>query len=147
MLNDPLTSNDSDSLDCIAIARLYEELGYLDKAIYLYEYSINQGLPVEFLVDTLNRYAKIYKRSGDWTSAVALWETAAKHNDIKACIELAKYHEHILHDTSSALTWTNLANEQLMLKNTTHINSEINKSAIDNRHKRLTNKLLNAPQE
>ena len=147
MLNDPLETNDSDSLDCIAIARLYEELGHLEKAIHLYEHSIDQGMPVEFLVDTLNRYAKIFKRSGDWSSALALWERAAKLNDIQACIELAKYHEHILHDPSSALAWTNLANEQLMLKNTTHINSEINKSAIDKRHQRLTNKLIKSQDD
>ena len=33
MLNNPSESNTAHSLDLIAIARLYEELGYLEKAI------------------------------------------------------------------------------------------------------------------
>jgi len=143
ILNNPLESDSTVSLDCIAIARIYEELGYLEKAVNLYQHSIDLGLSVEFLIDTLNRYAKIYKRSGDWDAAKTLWESAAVYNDIESCIELAKYHEHLCHDPSTALLWTNLANE-LLSNDINRQTNEINQYALEKRQQRLENKVQNS---
>jgi len=143
ILNNPLESESTASLDCIAIARIYEELGYLEKAINLYEHSIDLGLPVEFLIDTLNRYAKIYKRSGNWDAAKALWESAVVYKDIESCIELAKYHEHLRHDPSTALLWTNLANEFLS-SDINRQKNEFYQYALEKRQQRLENKIENS---
>ena len=147
MLNNPSESNTAHSLDLIAIARLYEELGYLEKAIQLYEDSIAQGLPLNFLVETLNRYAKIHKRAGDWDSAQKLWESAAGYQDVEACLELAKYHEHFLRDPSAALLWADRAKERLETQNLPRINSENNLAAIEHRRQRLLGKLQDSSKE
>ena len=139
MLSSPLESLFTENLDCIAIAGIYEDLGYTHEAIKLYERSIGEGLPVDFLTETLNRYAKIHKRNGDWDSARKLWETSAGYNNIESCIELAKYYEHVRLDPSSALMWTNLAGE-LLKTNRNQKNFLINDIAIEKRLKRLTEK-------
>jgi uncharacterized protein len=105
LLNDPL-ENDIDSLDMVAIARLYEELGYFESAVTYYEHSLSQGMPEPFFIQTLQRFALLYRRRGEWDAAVRLWEKAVEHEQVSACIELAKYYEHQKKDNSEAIRWT-----------------------------------------
>ncbi|MDR3574932.1 MAG: ribonuclease H-like domain-containing protein [Anaerolineaceae bacterium] len=107
LLNNPL-NNDIDSLDMIAIARLYEELGYFEAAVNYYEHSLSQGMPEPFFVQTLQRFAMLYRRQGEWDAAVRLWEKAVEHQQISACIELAKYYEHQKKDNTEAIRWTKI---------------------------------------
>ena len=104
LLNNPL-SNDIDSLDMVAIARLYEELGYYESAVTYYEHSLAQGMPEPFFIQTLQRFALLYRRQGDWGAAVRLWEKAVEHEQASACIELAKYYEHQKREIPEALRW------------------------------------------
>jgi len=46
-----------------------------------------------------------YKRQGQWPRAVALWEAMTQERSVFAAVELAKYHEHRLHDPRGALEW------------------------------------------
>ena len=55
----------------------------------------------------------LYKRRGEWEKAVALWEKAAEHGEVYACIELAKYYEHKVGDYQKALTVTTVAMERI----------------------------------
>jgi TPR repeat protein len=55
----------------------------------------------------------MYKRRGEWEKAVALWEKAAEHGDVGACIELAKYYEHKMGDYEKALAVTTIAIESI----------------------------------
>lgn len=109
LLADPLGYTTPQSLDLIAIARLYEELGLLNDAVRLYEFSLDLGLPQYFFLQTLQRFAELYRRQGDWEKTVLLWEKAAQHHQVEACIELAKYYEHNQRDYPLALQWTDSA--------------------------------------
>ena len=45
--------------------------------------------------------------------AIRLWEEAADNGHIYAFVELAKYYEHKMRDTKSALKWTKSAQRQI----------------------------------
>jgi len=105
LLNNPLADRIPDSLDLIAIARLYEDIGKTENAVSLYEFSLQQGLPEPFLLDTLMRFADLYRRRGEWPQTLRLWQTAASYQHLPAYIELAKYYEHRQRDYSQALHW------------------------------------------
>jgi uncharacterized protein YprB with RNaseH-like and TPR domain len=108
LLNDPLKTSEIDSLDMIAIARLYEELGYLETAAIYYEHSLNQGMPEPFYIQTLQRFAVLYRHKGEWDAAARLWEKAVEHDQVSACVELAKYYEHQKKDYPEAIRWTRI---------------------------------------
>jgi uncharacterized protein YprB with RNaseH-like and TPR domain len=105
MLLQPFATVDPHCLDLIAIARIYEEAGFFDQAIRIYEHSLKQGLPEEFFIQTLMRYADIFRKQQNWISAIQLWERAAGYNQLTAGVELSKYYEHHAKDYSRALYW------------------------------------------
>lgn len=113
LLEQPLDHLATEGLDLIAVARLYEELGAVSRALDLYEYSLNLGLPRPFYIQTIYRYAHMAKKQGNWQLAVDLWQKAAYQDEIDACIEIAKYHEHINRELDKALEWTIKAFENL----------------------------------
>ena len=98
-----------DSLDVISAGRLFEELGQVDTSLSLYKAAINQGLPLPFYLDTLKRYANIYRKQQNWFRAVQLWVMAAENDDVDSCVSLAKYYEHREKDYASALHYTEMA--------------------------------------
>lgn len=55
--------------------------------------------------------ARLYRRRGDVERAVAVWEELAQRNCVEALENIAKYHEHSLHDPQRALAMT----EQLLM--------------------------------
>lgn len=109
LLTDPLRQEQPESLDIIAIARLYEELGHMDRAIDLYEAGLRLGLPDEFLLQTIMRFATLYRRRGEWQRAIDLWKMAAERRCMEACVELAKFYEHQARSYEQALEWTRRA--------------------------------------
>lgn len=114
LLADPLTEAASEGIDMAAIARLYEELGWLEQAARLYERSLEVGdLPENIFFKTLERYALMRRRQKDWTKAVELWRTAAAHGMPGACLELSKYYEHRERNPLEALEWARRALEHL----------------------------------
>lgn len=113
MLEQPRTIPDPESLDLIAIARLYEDLGSWDQAVELYELALSQGLPRDFLVQSLMRIATIHKKHMQWDLAVPIWKKAAEYGLVEACLELAKHCEHRRRDYREALRWTQRAEECL----------------------------------
>lgn len=114
MLNDPLKNASAYGLDLAAIARLYEEIGMLEEAAGLYEYSLNLGdLPEPFFLKTMERFALLRRRQQDWSKAVQLWQKAAEHGELAACIELSKYYEHRERNFTQALEWARRALDAL----------------------------------
>ncbi len=109
LLKNPLGSNNPQSLDLIAIAHLYEELGDYAKAIQLYEASLEIGLPTHFFIQTLYRFANLYRRTGKIESALTLWLKAAELYEVDACVEIAKFYEHQQKSFQRAIEWTELA--------------------------------------
>jgi len=116
MLSDPIHQEEVYGLDLAAIARLYEELGWIDKAADLYERSLDIGdLPEEFFFKTMERYALLHRRQGEWQKAAQLWRKAAEHGEVSSCIELAKYYEHQERNPAEALVWARKALDVLAI--------------------------------
>lgn len=111
MLKDPLHSLPNlYGLDLAAIARLYEEMGLVDQAAELYEHSLEIGdLPEPFFFKTIERYATLYRRQGEWFRAAQLWRRAAEYGEVSSCIELSKYYEHHERNYLEALNWAKKA--------------------------------------
>lgn len=101
-----LSEHDTPAIDRYSIARLYEDLGYLETAINIYWECIQSDLPEEFHLDTIQHLSFIYKRQEDYMHAIELWEQAASKEQIYAFVELAKYYEHTQRDYSQAMHWT-----------------------------------------
>lgn len=109
LLMHPLENQNRESLDLIAIARLYEGLGRIAEAARLYELSLDLGLPRPFFIQTLYRFASLSRKAGNWETAVQLWSMASEHGEVDACIELAKYYEHHRKTPKLALSWVDQA--------------------------------------
>ncbi len=107
-LSDPLHSA-THPLDLVAMGKMHEALGELDRAISLYRQGIDGGLPAETHHKVVKRLAAIYKRQEAWAQAVTLWEQAANNGQIYACIELAKYYEHREKTYAPAIHWVEQA--------------------------------------
>lgn len=129
LLSHPLDSPDVDSLDLIAIARLYDHLGRVDEAIKIYEKSLEQGLPLSFFHETIMRFSNIHRKRNDWEKAIKLWELGADQKSQLACIELSKYYEHYEKNYEISMAW---AMEAAQIQRT---------GDLDNRIQRLTRKL------
>jgi uncharacterized protein YprB with RNaseH-like and TPR domain len=105
-LENPLGDLAAPGLDLVAAARLYEEQDNIDLAIQIYQQSLIQGdLPLHFYLDTVHRFAVLYRKMGNWKQAVHLWKTAAAFDDLESIIELSKYHEHQERDYSTARSY------------------------------------------
>ncbi|MRR30843.1 hypothetical protein EG834_11080, partial [bacterium] len=76
LLERPMEIQPNEGSDLVAIAQLYEEMGYLEKSIDLYEAGLNAGLSRPVFIQTLHRYADIYRKQGAWPNAISLWERA-----------------------------------------------------------------------
>lgn len=114
MLYEPTSQQEVYGLDLAAIARLYEELGWIDKATELYERSLDAGdLPEIFFFKTMERFALLHRRQRNWQKAAQLWRKAAEHGEVSACIELAKYYEHQERNPMEALAWARKALDNL----------------------------------
>jgi uncharacterized protein len=109
ILADPLDGKIQDSIDLIAMAKLLENIGDLDRSIELYRRGIDGNPPEDILINALSRLASIYKRRGEFQQAEIFWQNAASHHDLSAFIELAKYYEHHVQDYDQALQWTSSA--------------------------------------
>jgi len=106
LLANPLELDIPDGVDLAAIARLFEDLGYLDSAVQIYLQGLEKGLPEEFFWDTVQRLALLYRRRREWQAAIDLWKKAAQGGRVEAHVELAKYYEHEARDPQEALQWT-----------------------------------------
>ena len=142
MLYDPINQQEMYGLDLAAIARLYEELGWIDKAADLYERSLDVGdLPELFFFKTMERYALLHRRQGNWQKAAQLWRKAAEHGEVSACIELAKYFEHQERNPMEALTWARKALDNLQVNRYFSGSGQTQQREIERRIGRLYQKV------
>lgn len=130
----------------LAVARLYSELKHHDTAIHIYQRLLSYGIQnypsisIEMRLEILNRLARIYKEIGKIKLAEPLWEEAASLNDPYACIELAKYNEHILKQIPDALRWTRSALLMVDLAGLDQSEKISLRLELDHREKRLKRK-------
>ncbi len=109
LLDDPLNGAVVHGLDLVAMGKLFEDLGHLERAAQLYERGLAHDLPEELYWETVRRLSFAQKRRGNLLAAVALWREAARSGQIYAHIELAKFYEHKRCDYSEAAQWTHAA--------------------------------------
>ena len=115
LLDDPEGLGSEHGVDLIALAKLYEQMGNQQAAAQLYGHGLDhedvrtEKMPRSAQLQGLHRLAAIYKRKGDWSLAIELWEQAAHNQDLDAHIELAKCYEHVYKNISTAAGWTQTA--------------------------------------
>lgn len=117
LLANPMNYAADEGLDLIAIGRLFEELGRTDRALELYESAINVGLPEDFYIQTLLRYAEVYRKRGEFKKASTLWLRAADLGNVDACIHLSKHFEHHEKELHQAYHWAEQAKRFLLVNN------------------------------
>ena len=108
LLDDPLGSV-VHGLDLVAMGRMFEYLGRLEKAAELYEHGLEHDLPEEMYWKTVQWLSFAHKRRGNLSAAVELWRQAAGRGHIYAHVELAKFYEHRQRDYGEAARWTHAA--------------------------------------
>ncbi len=113
LLSEPDVWAAGEGLDIIGLARIFERMGNINQAIRLYEIGLESGLPRQFFVQTLYRFAELSKRNLAWDSARILWAKAVDYGEVDAAVELAKYYEHQARDYDSAIYWTEAAQTNL----------------------------------
>jgi uncharacterized protein YprB with RNaseH-like and TPR domain len=141
-LNDPLSTAEIPGMDMAEAAQIFHEINDIDTAIALYRQSINQVLPKPFLIQTFDKFARLYRNQGKVEKALELWELAANCDQINACIELAKYYEHKTKDIFTAMHWTekaalNIEKPQYLTPNPPR---SVIRKEIDHRYERLSKK-------
>ena len=115
LLSDPLELGGRYGTDLIALAKLFEDMGDLDRATLLYvnalqhEDTLSDRVPRPALLQAFQRLAQIRKRQNDLQAAIQLWEQAAYHTNLEAHVELAKCYEHQFKDYRLAIQWTETA--------------------------------------
>ncbi len=110
LLENPLQVSPKQGLDLIAVARMYEEINHWEIAVQLYEHSLAKGnLPLPFYLDTIKRYANLYRKQKRYEDALQLWIKAAEYRQPDACIEIAKHFEHHQKDAQRAMDWVETA--------------------------------------
>jgi len=109
LLADPFENGNLHELDCLALGRLYDDLGEPGTAESLYRHVLECDLPASAHAEAAMRLALHHKRQGAYEEAIPLWELAAGLGDYDAHLELAKYYEHHRRELETALAWTERA--------------------------------------
>ena len=98
----------------LGVARVHHLAGDIDTAIDAYSRALDLGLDQTSTTVAQREVSLFHKRTGDWTIALAIWDQMTVGDDrnaIWALVELAKYHEHRIHDWKSALSYARRARE------------------------------------
>lgn len=94
------------SSEIIAIAKLFEDTGDIEKAENLYKQGLINDDDKLYIINASYRLAMIFKRKGDFNNSVFYWKKSAFLNHLESKIELAKYFEHQVQDFEEAIYWT-----------------------------------------
>ncbi len=92
-----------------AIGRLLADIGFAEEAIDVLRNTLEMELPAETEFQLVENLALLFRRRGDYESALQLWEQAASDGHIYAHVEIAKYYEHRRGDLKQALQYTETA--------------------------------------
>jgi len=139
-LNDPFSIDLPDNVDLMALASLYENFGEVDDAARLYEICIDRGLPEEFAIKSLARFANLTAK-GEWKKAIQCWEKAAENGHWESALDLAKVYEHHLKDYPRALFWTNKYQELIATADLRKSEKRVLSKETDKRTSRLKKKI------
>lgn len=140
MLDDSTDTTRYHAIDLIALGKLFEDLGDLDRAVELYMAGLDLELPESAFLEAVTHLAFIHKKQDNAEQALPLWKIAASHRHIESHIELAKLFEHRLRDYREALYWTQTAIE--LVQSSPYQAYEINRwlASLEHRKRRLLHK-------
>jgi len=100
----------------------------------------NIDLPDHHHNSALINLASLYKKTGDYSKAIPLWEKIAARDDIQAHTELAMYYEHKCFDYQEAIHWA-LSAVDVITKQSKSEPGDKTLLALDHRLSRLKRKL------
>lgn len=109
-IENPFYSKNIKDEDYYCLARIYEDMGYINKSIECYKKAmVSYGTRER----ACTKLSLLYKRLGNWKEAEKLWLLMVKSNinKIFSLIELAKYYEHRVKNYQKAETATLMAIE------------------------------------
>lgn len=132
-------STDIHQLDQLSVAKVYQNLGRTEEALSIYEQCIQKDLAPPQQLQAVMNSAEMCKRDRKWDLAVALWKEASQLGSIEACIELAKFHEHIVKNFDDALIWTETA-RNLILNQTSYYYQQMKLEEVEKRSQRIQRK-------
>jgi uncharacterized protein len=108
LLADPWAGSIKHAIDFYSLGKLYEATGNADLAARCLRAALDEGLPRRTEMEALLRLAIVEKRRGDWDAARPLFDKVAAYRGLRriACVELAKYYEHIVKEPERAMRYT-----------------------------------------
>ena len=102
-------SEETDGKDFLSLAQVYEKKNEITQAIVCYQQGLDICKDTTILPHFYWRYGLLFKKTGDFSKALAAWEKSASNNHIPSCIELSMYYEHQMRDPQTALQWAEKA--------------------------------------
>lgn len=113
-LSNPLAAEYQSYDDLVSIGVYLAQHGRIQSAQSVLYHAVNNiDLPDHLIITAMSKLASLYKKEGNYSQAVPLWEEIASHDTLQAHIELAMYYEHNLNDYQEAIHWTLSAVETL----------------------------------
>jgi len=108
VLADPWAGAVEHAVDFVSLSRIYDLLHEPETAIRCLNHALAVGLPGRVETEAWLRLALIHKRRGNWDEAVPLFRQVVEREGFEriACVELAKYHEHVARDHDEAMRYT-----------------------------------------
>ncbi len=144
--HDPFSIPAPDSIDLVALANLYEDLGDLEAAARYYEIGLKEHLPGELHHKTLERFARMHRKSRNWEKALQVWESGCSEEDLYSVIELSKFYEHREKSAEKALDFAEIALKISITNKNINNTSTLSRQEIEKRIKRLKGKIKKVNQ-
>ena len=100
-----------EGVDVMAAGKFHESLGDISKADNFYSSALSRTMSEEHVALTKKNRAFLHKKYGDLEKSLPLMNELAEAGDWDACLELAKYHEHVEGDYLEALRFCGIASK------------------------------------
>ena len=142
LIEEPFSDSIEHVLDQLAVAKLYGDLGNLERAADIFQQClIIENIPDADHAKALEQLSFIHKRLGNQDAAIKLWKQASEDGQIYAHVELAKVYEHKIRDYALAIHWTEKAINLLYESNQFLIFKNQSLQELEHRLNRLERKL------
>jgi hypothetical protein len=108
VLRDPWSGLVEHPIDFLSLGRVCASVGEIDTAVSCLKRALAGDLPARLEAEAFLRLALIEKRRQNWPAALPLFERVVDRPGFQriACVEMAKYHEHVARDHQQAMSLT-----------------------------------------
>ncbi|MCK5341955.1 MAG: ribonuclease H-like domain-containing protein, partial [Candidatus Heimdallarchaeota archaeon] len=136
----PLADQYQSLEDLVSVGICLAHYNRIQSAQSVLSHAVNNiDLPDHLYLTAMSKLASIYKKTGDYSQAVPIWETIASQNMLHANTELAMYYEHKKNDYQEAIHWT-LSAVEILSVNPISSQSEKTRASLEHRLSRLKRK-------